>query len=215
MTDLGLSHIDEIPLHVSWGTSSYPPKGAGELQLDTYLPSVPQSGLVVDVGAGVALSLAAAIHVARPDVTILAVDPGFRELPAEEFDDILDDTIECFDATKQSMLRASTVWRDRLLVGSAEALPIDSSSVDLMVSYAAVPEYAMNLEQVLSECARVLKVGATALHGPMRDGTFANWGRVLEAAKEAGTITDFSSRSGPVRTPRGYTLNSHFTVINK
>ena len=201
----------------TWGCYSTPAISADQLRLDEELPHVPHNGDVVDVGAGAALSLAASIFSRRPDLHITSVDPGY-ELIAEDPDEFaagVDDTIEYFDDDRRAILLGSQAWRETLVPGMGEALPLPDASADLVVSYAAVPYYSHDHEAVLAETLRVLRIGGLAIHGPMEEDDFATWDGAIRQSLTAGQITDYSSRTETIRTAYGYDEEAYFTRIVK
>jgi hypothetical protein len=57
-----------VSLPEAWGAASYPLDAAKLISLEKRLVDVPRSGTVVDIGAGIELSLASAIFIYRPDI---------------------------------------------------------------------------------------------------------------------------------------------------
>lgn len=201
-----------------WGSSSIPSKVAEQLKLNAHLAKVPQDGLVVDVGAGVGFGMAAFIYLTRPDITVVSVDPGYVEDPntpelVEGREIIINNG--CEDERQRELLRSTDAWYSDMRHGFAEDLPIDSTSVDLLVSYAAIPEYAESPEQSLKECVRVLKLGTTALHGPMYEPSFEIWEALLGKAKQDGEVKEFRSEQQDIQVGSNNLQGVYFTALQK
>jgi SAM-dependent methyltransferase len=170
--------------HETWGTVSNPVQAINDLGLESRLASVPENGIAVDVGAGAGLSLAAAIYVARPDIRVVSVDTGFD---IDWFPEYLDETVGSFSPNEESLLRASSDWQ-QCVVGFAEELPVRTESADLVVSYAAVPLYT-EYDASLQECHRILKLGGTAILGPLPVFLKQPWEKIVDAAADSGMFS--------------------------
>ncbi|CAN5627128.1 hypothetical protein BH20ACT17_BH20ACT17_17740 [soil metagenome] len=116
---------------------------------DRALRSVPAQGHVVDVGAGTG-TLAISLAAARPDVTVTAID-GHAEILA---------------LARAKTGAESVRWRS----GLADELPLDSDSVDAVVTSLVLHHLSTDAKRrALTEIARVLRPGGR-LH-------VADWGR--------------------------------------
>lgn len=167
--------------HETWGAASDPINAAEVLQLDTHLAAVPGNGTVFDLGAGIGLSLAAAIHIRRPDVRVFSVDSGFHH----DWDpDYTEDTIDWFPDDEQAALRENGTWRSLVCSAELEALPFREKSAHLIVSFAAASLYS-ETEATLLECQRVLDIGGAAVLGPIPAMNFRRWEAALGALPEA------------------------------
>lgn len=202
--------------HETWGTASVPQIAAQQLQLAAHLEALPENGLVVDVGAGIGLSLESVIHTLRPDLNIIATDPGFSlDRSPESLGADLDETIDYFDSEEQKVLRESLSWRDKLVAGWAEELPLGNSTVDMVVSYATAPEYTVDDRIVFGETVRVLKVGGIALNGPVRSHIFPYWDKVLQEFAQSGEISHYAVRASTIAVHTGNSVDTHFTEVIK
>jgi hypothetical protein len=115
----------------TWGWYSAPPVAAEVLQLSKYLGRLSEGGVVLDVGAGSAQSLAAAVFAERPDLTIVSVDPGFELWDVERtLARDRNHAISYFPPAKQEQLRGTDAWYANMLSGYAEDLPVYDASVD-------------------------------------------------------------------------------------
>jgi len=198
-----------------WGTASVPTKSAEELRLDEHLPTIPINGTVVDVGAGVGLSLAASIHVRRPDLKIISVDPGFSWMGEEEFASATQEVLGHFEPEQQAMLEADKAWQQTRIEGTGEEIPLEDERADLVVSYAATPEYSYDTELTLEECLRVLKLGGLALHGPMHDWAFRGWDNAIKETVEQGRVSSYISRLETIANAMHTPVDAYFTLLRK
>ena len=199
----------------SWGTASIPTKSAEELQLDAHLPSVPQEGTVVDVGAGIGLSLGASVYIRRPDLKIKSVDPGFAWLSEAELESATEDVIAFLEPDQQASLRADKEWQRVRLEGIGENLPLDDASADLVVSYSAAPEYSYDYELTFQECLRVLKLGGLALHGPMHDWVFDEWDKIIKRASAERKVSSYISRLEVIGNADNDPVSTYFTSFRR
>lgn len=173
-----------------WGSSSYPKEAAQQMKLAERLSSVPECGSVVDVGAGINLTLAAFIGVRRPDVKVMSIDPGYSGQFSERYStDELDIMIDTFEPCQQLWLRNSHEWRDTMIAGAAEHLPFADESVDMVVSYAVIPEHVWDTSAAVAEAMRILKVGSVAVFGPIRALYSEVWDEALNEDLAAGLTT--------------------------
>lgn len=202
--------------HFTYGSYSLPTKAAEQLGVEEHLGNVPQGGTAVDVGAGIGMGLGAFIYLRRPDIRTIAIDPGYVAGVRDITDESLGETtVRHFAPAEQTLLRNSNAWRNDMRPGSGENIPLESASTDLLVAYAAVPEYADDLEIVLEENIRVLKLGSVALHGPMHDFVFEEWNGLLQAAVTSGDITGYTHVCKPVETSYRGQVESYFTQFTK
>lgn len=211
-----MTRLDFYEAPPTWGAWTPPAMAAERLNVDHHLKAVPEGGTVVDVGAGIALSLSAYIYSVRPDVRIVPVDPGYGIPDIEwELEDVRGATIEQFDEATQARLEASDEWYKHARSAPAEELPVDDSSVDLLLSHAAIPDYATDPKLALEECVRVLKLGTVAAHGPMHRWAFEPWCELLQEVQSAAGIATFECEErmmdvGVIRPMSGF-----FTIIQK
>lgn len=202
--------------HESWGTASYPELSTEQFRLDQVLWSVPERGTIVDIGAGIGLSLASAIHVRRPDIAVVNVDPGFSLLGSkQDFVNDLDETVGRFESKEQRLLATSGDWYKLLVAGFAEELPIRDESADMVVSYATIPDNTFNDGQALKESLRILKPGRFAIFGPIQNYIFKYWDTGVKQALAAGAISDYHVRPDTIVDPRGQPIDVRFTFIIK
>jgi SAM-dependent methyltransferase len=212
-------HYSQYPFGASavpetWGSVSFPPKSAAELELDDHLQRVPANGVVMDVGAGPGLSLGAAIQLKRPDLTVVAIDSGFMFGNDEETEQYRAHTIDAFSDEQQLKLAASNNWRNKRVAGVAEQLPVRSGVADLVVSYAAVPEYTF-AEPSLEETIRVLKVGGLAVNGPMTEWGFKPWDHVVQEALGQAQIAGYSIRQQIIWGSGEQVVDAYFSSFVK
>jgi len=201
--------------HYTWGSASFPEKAAEELRLDTHLQRVPQGGIVADIGAGIGLSLEAAIHVRRPDIRTVAIDPGFSlDMNPLLFRDNLEITVDRFSSPRRAILQNSPDWYTRCLAGYAEQLPIRSDSVDMVVSYATIPEYT-HADLSLDESLRILKVGGLAVFGPMEEITHDRWEALISAANARGQLTSYDSWNQEFEVMSGDMIDAWYSSFHK
>jgi SAM-dependent methyltransferase len=186
--------FDTVPF--TWGDSSFADKAAHMLDLETHLPNVPQGGTFVDVGSGPGCGLGAVAHLARPDLRIISVDPGFglagttAETLAKARQLMLD--YSGFDEDELARLLNTDAWyADRRSDYAEELASLESESVDLMGSFAAIPEHARDPTEALQACLRTLKAGGLAIHGPMYRETFGQWDGLVRQAVAEGTATAY------------------------
>jgi SAM-dependent methyltransferase len=195
----------------TWGSSSNPEIAAHQLKLDEHLAALPTEGIVFDIGAGIALSLAAAIHVRRSDLKIISVDPGFGFMSESELQRGLDLTIGHFSPEQQLVLRGSQTWHRDRVATIAEDLTLDSNTADLVVSYAAIPEYTIDSAEAALEILRVLKIGGVAVNGPTREESFWYWDQILNELLAGGQIKEYQNRVEALEGANGDSLEAYFT----
>lgn len=208
--------MNGMPL--TWGDSSYAYKATEQLDLKTHLAGVPEGGTFVDVGSGAGCGLGAVAYLARPDIEIISVDPGFG-LPETDEEELVagrELMLRCggFDEDELARLQETDAWYAERRTGCAEDLPLDSESVDLMASYAAVPEYSDNTDGVLYECLRTLKAGGLAVHGPIHDSTLDYWQRLIEKEAENGAVSIYRSNLQTIEVGMN-SLDVNFTLLTK
>ncbi len=202
--------------HYTWGTASEPEVAMRQLGIDDLLDSVPGNGLVVDIGAGIGLSLSAAIHVRRPDINVLNVDYGFRLGRSNwRLDEAIKETVGRFDEADCKLLQSSDRWYKHLISGYAERIPLKSGVASLVVSYACVPEYTLDHAAALQESVRVLRPGGLAVFGPMQHRSFSPWQEAVASAMNCGHLSDHSSRTEVVPTAYGGQVEASFVSLRK
>lgn len=205
----------DIGYDLYWGNASDPTLSSALLKLPEHLPNVPQNGTVVDLGAGIAHSMASAIYVTRPDITVLSVDAGYALDEEEENVAIMRENIlGCYPPAQRAFLESNDSWLDSRIASYAEDLPLESEIADLVVSYAAIPEYSEQPELAFDEMIRILKVGGIALNGPVTHPMCETWGKLIESKFAEGVVSSISQREERVSVNE-YTHNDMFTVIRK
>src|SRR5262249_25337227 len=147
----------------AWDFNSLASTATEHLNLTAHLAEVPAHGSFVDVGSGPGCGLGAVAYLTRPDLKVISIDPGFG-LPTtaqKMLEGRRRDMMEQgeFDEAELATLEATDAWYADQRAGYAEELPIDSGSIDLMASYAAIPEHSADASKALRECLRTLKVG--------------------------------------------------------
>lgn len=199
-----------------WGTASFPHLSAEQLRVPELLDQVPKGGVVADIGAGVGLSLASFIVVERPDILTLSVDPGYQyqdfhqSLNAE-----LNITVERFDNPCQRLfLKHNDRWLT-MLAGTAEETPLKDKSVDLVLSYATVPEFTFGTEIAVREGLRILKDGQPAVYGPIQDSMAPWWAGLMETVAEEGASSAYATRREIVPLAYSGEAPASFTTIHK
>ena len=118
--------------------------------------SLEQEATVVDLGAGPGL-LAIELHKLWPHVSFICVDPSEEMLKIAER-----------NAAAAGLLNFET------RLGSAEAIPIDSDSVDVVVSQSSLHEWE-DPEIGLSEIYRILKHGGRLVLEDYNGNWLSNW----------------------------------------
>lgn len=195
-----------------WGSSSVAEASAEHLGLDDHLDWVPKNGTVMDLGAGISCSLGAAIHIRRPDISIINVDPGFAYSAPTELDVNYDD----YSGTSRRKLKKSTAWHDNRAADMAEELTAEDASVDMIVSYASIPLYAQDDKLALKQMLRVLKVGGIALLGPISDEAVFSWIDAFKDPEIAEQIDQHDLVSRDIDIPHlGYPVHASFSTIYK
>jgi SAM-dependent methyltransferase len=203
----------DLPSHLRWGAISNPIEASSQLQIPEHLPDVPENGTVVDLGAGIGNTLASAIFIARPDLTVISVDAGYIVDEEEDYDiEAREFILGCYTPDKRALLEADNTWLSRRLAGYAERVPLEDATADLVVSYAAVPGYSPDLEVAFDEIVRILKVGGVALNGPMGPYTLEKWGELAEARIRSGAASSLKPLEQIVKFS-GSSLG--FSVIRK
>lgn len=199
----------------TWGYFSSPDIAAAQLQLDYNLKQVPENGLVVDLGAGTGLSLAASINVRRPDIKVINIDPGYK-LIGRGMVDVEADVQQVIGDLGQrgEALNADQNWRRNRVAAYCEELPLASEIADMTISYAAVPEYASH-GAALQEMVRVLKFGGVALNGPIAGWSIKSWMDCIAAYSKQHRSIDFGQRSEMMTLTDGDQAEVHFTSIVK
>jgi ubiquinone/menaquinone biosynthesis C-methylase UbiE len=128
----------------------------------------------------------------------------------------IDHAVTYFQPDEQLLLRSATSWQANTVVGRGEDLPVGDASVDLLVSYAAVPLYSPDaMDEIAAECSRVLKTGVVALHGPMYERVFDKWERALRSAVEKQAFSGFESRVEEIEVADGSYADAYFTVATR
>jgi len=145
---------------------------------------------------GVALDAA----MASPDL-LAALGDGFRALLG------LGASPEAL-ATLRGELERSTRVPVTLVAASAEALPVASEAIDLVVRVAALPREAGSLEGVLGEAHRVL---APRGHAYLRDPTRTSRAGALDRAARAAFADGYwlATMGSGSRAPRGTRFAVH------
>jgi SAM-dependent methyltransferase len=199
--------------HETWGYTSHPSQLAAQFELTKHLRSVPEHGLVIDNGSGPGFSVGAAIKVIRPDLIVVGVDYGFavKQNPrdAEIF---IEEVIERSKSQHRSWLKADPSWHTYAVAGRAEELPVKTGAADLVTSYAAIPEYAEDMDASLAESIRILKLGGIGLFGPMYYSTYLFW---EDAIRDNPDVTSYEKRVTEIKLQSGYLADVYFTAIKK
>jgi ubiquinone/menaquinone biosynthesis C-methylase UbiE len=142
----------------------------------------------------------ALLYVRRPDLHVASVDPGYALQGSQqeaEAAEVRDAVIDCFNDVEQKMLRSTDAWYASRIDAYADSLPFEAESVDLVFSYAAVPEYSSGPQQDakdLREMLRVVKKGGAILNGPMNEIVHEDWRNMLESLHNSGEIQKYEIR---------------------
>ena len=211
---MSVSDYEEAPQ--TWGAWAPQEMVAERLDIDRHLLVVPIGGTVVDLGAGVAMSLCAHLYAQRPDLRIIPVDPGY-DLPGVEHDleVVRTEALKSFDDEARARLKASDAWYKESLAAYGEELPLGDLSTDLIASHAAMPDYATDPELVVQECVRILKMGGVAVNGPIHDWAFGPWLDLLELKKANGEISELQHSKRELPTHGEWKATGFFTYIKK
>jgi len=207
--------LDDGNTPPTWGAWTPPEMIAERLGIGRYLIDVPLGGTAIDLGAGIGMPLSAYIYARRPDLHIVPIDPGYA-LPGVTADLELarHKVLESFDDETRARLETDDAWHRNALGAYAEKLPFDDSSVDLIVSHAAMPDYATDPSLVAEEYVRVLRLAGVALNGPMHDWAFEPWVDLLNTALLEGRISAFQHEER-VLTAGSRIATGFFTHITK
>jgi SAM-dependent methyltransferase len=211
---MSVSGYEDAP--PTWGAWAPPEMVAERLEIDRHLLAVPVGGTVVDLGAGVAMSLCAHLYAKRPDLRIIPIDPGYDLLGiAHDLEAGHTDALKSFDNETRACLQASDAWHREALTAYGEELPLSDLSVDFIASHAALPDYATNTELVAQELVRVLQIGGMAVNGPIHDWAFEPWLDLLELKKANGEISELQHTKRELPTHEGRTATGFFTYFKK
>lgn len=201
--------------HMTWGTASVPEVARNILNVDENLNIVPENGTVVDLGAGIGLTLASLIKILRPDISTISLDLGYGRLQNRK--DVESDlliTIEQYEPCQQIALKWQPSWYQKRISALMEKIPLEDNCADLVISYAAMPIYSRNPVLALSEATRIMKPGKTGVFGPMPEYEFEDWSENLDVARDNGIIQSWHYQKAEVPTPNG-SHESYTTTIDK
>lgn len=154
-----------------------------ERPFETYLKqahinsdSIPENGVVLNIGAGFEQKFEKSIKQDRPDLTILPIDPSLA-IPAEEKNyqtyknqgiklEIKPENEEIREPTEEERRKRLKNVLKTSIATIAPRLPIKSSAVDLIIDLAGaflyLPVDGNERRDYLSELTRILKVGGEA-----------------------------------------------------
>jgi ubiquinone/menaquinone biosynthesis C-methylase UbiE len=124
------------------------------------LPSIGEGGIVVDLGCGPGL-LSIELCKLLPNVRIVGVDPS----------------AEMLEVARRNADQAGVANYDTRL-GSAEHIPLGSSSVNLVVTQGSLHEWD-SAEQGFSEIFRVLRPGGSLIVKDFNRNWLSRWKRAL------------------------------------
>lgn len=203
-------------IHPSCEPFTLPQQTSEELNLPAQLEAVPEDGLVLDIGSGMGLALAALIRTKRPDLHVISLDPGFRKVTSRNrIAHHLHWTVQNFEHVDKVTLLDNDDWQKSVVAGYGESLPLADESVDMVVSYDGIPAHSRSEAIEFDEIVRVLKVGGVALTGPMQEATSIGWHWLASNAADAGTIASFEPSYRRVSGPDGHPVDYHFTTLRK
>lgn len=197
----------ELDPGLRWGSASNPHEAAAQLNLMKHLEAVPLNGNVIDIGAGIGNSMEALLYIHRPDLRVISIDPGYVMQDGTGEAEAREEVIAYFKESDQEVLRSTNAWYANRFGVYAYELPFEDSSADLVLSYAAVPEYSSSREQSLGdihEALRVLKTGGTLLNGPMGEFIYEEWKGILEEMLKSRKIQKYDIRTAEMSVGRVY-----------
>jgi SAM-dependent methyltransferase len=178
---------------------------SGNASLDVVLEnlgiSLPQEGMVLDIGSGNAALLERQGMNANPDLVIVALDPFLHDAYYRK-----EHMTEDFGLT--DLVSPEEVPS---VAGVSQELPFKDESFNMVVSHAAVPTYLPlypkneseeSFRLTFSEINRVLKPGGVAAMGPMEEEAYRRSLEVLDDMDyrykaEEIPVQEYSWRNNP------------------